>query len=63
MDEKEISENAEASVVLVATVCSGVTGFVAALPLPIEWKVPIASFSGVVTSAILAYWKAKINKK
>lgn len=58
----EMSENAEAIGVLVATIGAGITGFLAATPLPAEWKVPLIGVSGTVTAALLAYWKAKVNK-
>lgn len=61
MDNIEISENKEATVILISSVSSAVTGFLAASPIPNEWKYPAVALTGTITAAILAYWKAKIN--
>lgn len=57
----EMSDNQEAAVVLIGQLSAAVTGFVAAIPIPIEWKAPIVSLTGGVTAAILIFWKTKIN--
>lgn len=59
----ETSENTEASIVLVSVVASGLTGFLAAAPIPLEWKNPLITLTLTVTGAVLVYWKTQVNKK
>jgi hypothetical protein len=61
--EIKVSENAEALLVLAGTVASAVTTFVASLPIPLEFKVPVVALAMTVTGAILLYWKNKVNKQ
>ncbi len=58
----DMTENQEAGLVLAGKVMTAVTTFVATIPIPLEWKVPIASLVGAVDVAIFAFWKAKVNK-
>ena len=57
----ETTENQEGIIILVTTISSAATGFVAAIPLPLEWKAPIISLTTAITGAVLYYWKTKVN--
>lgn len=59
----DMSENEEASVVLVGTICSAVDGFALAAPIPIEWKAPIIGLVTAITAGVLLWWKKRINVK
>jgi hypothetical protein len=63
VDEVIISENQEASYILVSTALSAVTGFIASAPIPIEWKVPAGTMTSALVAGILVYWKTKVNKQ
>ena len=56
-----MSENEEATVVLVGTICSAIDGFAIAAPIPIEWKAPIIGLTTACTAAVLIWWKKRIN--
>ncbi len=62
MNDVEMSEHQEGFVVLVESVGSAITGFLAAAPLPAEWKIPATALTGAITVAIGAYWYSKVNK-
>jgi hypothetical protein len=61
--EIEVSENKEALIVLAGTVAGAATTFIASLPMALEIKAPATALATTVTSAILLYWKNKVNKK
>lgn len=63
MKDVTMSENEEAVIVLIATIGSGITGFLAACPIPADWKAPAVALSGTISTAILVFWKTKINKQ
>lgn len=58
----EMSENAEAGVVLAGSVLVAVTTYVGALPIPLEIKAPTVGLIGSIGAAVLVFWKTKINK-
>lgn len=63
MDNVEMSENSEAGLVIISMAGSGIIGFLAAIPLPIEWKAPIVTLIGTITTIVTLYWKHFVNKK
>jgi hypothetical protein len=62
VDKIEVSENKEALIVLAGTVGGAASTFVASLPISLEIKAPAAALASTVMSAILLYWKSKVNK-
>lgn len=58
----ETSENTEAGIVLVSTIGAVASGYIAALPLAPEIKLPTLTLSAGITAAVLAFWKSKVNK-
>jgi hypothetical protein len=63
VDEVEVSENKEALIVLAGTVVGAAATFVASLPIPHEIKAPATVLTTTLISAILLYWKNKVNKQ
>ena len=61
MNSVNMSENEEAALVLLSNIGSAVTVFVAASPIPIDWKAPLTALCGTITAAIFTYWKKKVN--
>jgi len=57
----DTSENKEATIVLFGSIVSGLTGFLAAAPIPAEWKAPAITLTVVVAGAVLLFWKTKVN--
>ena len=61
--EIEVSENREALIMLTGTAACGTTSFVASLPMPLEVKAPVTVVASTKASAIMLYWKSKVNKQ
>lgn len=59
----ETTENKEAVIVLISAVSSGIAGFLAAAPIPTEWRMPLIGLAATVTGAVLLFWKLKVNVK
>jgi len=65
IEEKTMSENSEAVVVLAESICATVFGYVLAIPLPPEievMRIPTLTMVGGIATSIFTYWKTKINK-
>ena len=58
----DTTENKEALIVLAGSIVAAVTGFITAMPIPIEIKAPLVALIGSVSAAILVYWKTQVNK-
>ena len=62
MDNVEISENREATLMSIAVGAGAVGTYIATQPIPDVIKVPVVTILGAFSIGILAYWKAKVNK-
>jgi hypothetical protein len=58
----DMSENAEATLVLAGTIGTAATTYIATLPIPVEIKIPTITLTGTISAALLAFWKTKVNK-
>ena len=59
----ETSENTEATIVLIGDISIAASAFIAASPIPLDWKVPVAGLAAAVFAAIRIFWKTQVNKK
>lgn len=63
MEEIEVSENQEATIVAAASALGAVAMYIATQPIPDTIKAPIVAVLGAVSVGLLAFWKAKVNKQ
>ena len=58
----ETSERTEGALVAAGAILDSIATFIAASPIPFEWKAPVALLTASVGTALLGFWYSRVNK-